>query len=193
MDVQALHANIFPPAADLQPLIAAFDANEPAGLHLGPLPVLIVQGGVDFAVFPFLTDVVVQSLRDNGATQLTYLTYPEQDHNGRGGGIVARRRTVGRRRLAEHPVPTTTTSTTVPPSSTTTPATTTGASVIAVTATSPTPTAATGTLPATGIEENALWVETIAALVLVRIGWFCVSLTKPPRARRAERRANHRT
>ena len=97
-----------------------------------------MQGGVDFAVFPFLTDAVVQSLRDNGATQLTYLTYPDQDHNGVVEASLPDVEQWVDARLAEHPVTTTTTSTTVPPSTTTTPATTTGASVIAVTATSPT-------------------------------------------------------
>ena len=60
---------------------------------------------------------------------------------------------------------------------------------MAVTVTTQTPTTTTGTLPATGIDENALWVETIVALVLLRLGYFCVSLTKPPRTRRRSRQA----
>ena len=181
--------DILQPGADLQPLLTVFDANEPAGLHLGSLPVLVVQGGVDFSVFPFLTDAVVQSLRDNGATQLTYLTYPNDDHNGVVESSLPDVEHWVDARVAEHPVTTTTTSTTTSTTSTTiTPPTSTGISVLAVTATSPTTTPATtpatGTLPATGISENALWVEAIVALVLLRVGYFCVSLTKPPRPRR---------
>ncbi len=72
----------FQPLADLQPLLAAFDANEPGTLHLGNLPILIAQGLSDFGTIPSTTNTLVQALQTNGATNITYLTYPGTDHLG---------------------------------------------------------------------------------------------------------------
>ena len=140
---------ILEPGADLQPLLAsAFDANEPAGLHLGPLPVLVVQAA---STSPSSCSSPTPSSSRSGTTGPPNClpTYPNDDHNGVVESSLPDVEQWVDARLAEHPVTTTTTSTTtLTMSTTTTPITTTGASVMAITATSPPPTTATGTLPA---------------------------------------------
>jgi hypothetical protein len=68
--------------ADLQALFAAFDKNEPGSLHLARHPILIVQGLTDVGILPATTQALVKSLQSHGATDITYRTYPRQDHLG---------------------------------------------------------------------------------------------------------------
>jgi pimeloyl-ACP methyl ester carboxylesterase len=59
--------------ADLAPLVAYLNANDPETLRI-PTPVEILQGGADEKVFPPLTDQLASELQANGAS-VTYKKY----------------------------------------------------------------------------------------------------------------------
>jgi pimeloyl-ACP methyl ester carboxylesterase len=69
--------------ADLGPLIAYLNANDPETLKI-PTPVEILQGTADSTVLPPFTDQLDSDLRANGA-KVTYRKFDGIDH----GGIVA--------------------------------------------------------------------------------------------------------
>ena len=71
-------ADLFRPDAQLDPVIAALNANDPETLKI-PGPVLIEQGTADTTVFPNFTDQLVGELKGNGVN-LTYKTYARVDH-----------------------------------------------------------------------------------------------------------------
>ena len=100
-----LSSDTFQPGADVQPLITAFDTNEPGRLHLGTLPVLIAQGTADFGVYPNPYTAMVQSLQANGATNTTYALYPA-DHRGVIAASLPDVEQWVDARLAEHPITT---------------------------------------------------------------------------------------
>jgi fermentation-respiration switch protein FrsA (DUF1100 family) len=64
--------------ADQTALQAVLTANDPETLHL-TVPVLLLQGSNDTAVFPFFTDGLDKSLVANGA-KVEYKTYPGKGH-----------------------------------------------------------------------------------------------------------------
>ena len=71
-------ANVFQPGADLEPLLKALAANDPAALRLRT-PMLIVQGSDDPITAPARTDYITRCLNANGAT-LDYHVYPGRGH-----------------------------------------------------------------------------------------------------------------
>jgi pimeloyl-ACP methyl ester carboxylesterase len=70
-------ADLFRPGAQVAPLIAALNANDPETLKIRG-PVRIEQGKVDTTVFPQFTDQLVGELKAN----VTYKTYAGVDHGG---------------------------------------------------------------------------------------------------------------
>ncbi len=69
--------------ADLGPLIAFLNANDPETLKIRT-PVAILQGTADSTVLPPFTDQLDTALKANGA-KVTYKKYDGVDH----GGVVA--------------------------------------------------------------------------------------------------------
>lgn len=73
-------AELFKPGANLAPVIAALNENDPETLKLRA-PVQIEQGTADGTVIPLFTNQLVPKLKANGAT-VTYKTYDGVDHAG---------------------------------------------------------------------------------------------------------------
>jgi len=71
-------SNLLKSGADQTDLQAVLTANDPETLHL-TVPVLLLQGSADTAVFPFFTDGLNTSLVKNGAS-VEYKTYPGKGH-----------------------------------------------------------------------------------------------------------------
>jgi pimeloyl-ACP methyl ester carboxylesterase len=68
------------PGADLSPVLADLDRNDPAHLKI-TTPVHVEQGEADTTVFPNFTQSTVQMLQANGA-KIDEQTYPGIDHGG---------------------------------------------------------------------------------------------------------------
>jgi pimeloyl-ACP methyl ester carboxylesterase len=66
------------PDANLDPLVAFLDANDPETLKIST-PIEILQGTADTTVFPTFTDQLVTALQGNGAN-VTYKTYDGISH-----------------------------------------------------------------------------------------------------------------
>jgi pimeloyl-ACP methyl ester carboxylesterase len=73
-------ADIFTPQADLAPLIARVNANDPEDLRI-KTPVLVEQGKADTTVFPSFTDQLDQQYLADGVP-VTYKTYEGATHTG---------------------------------------------------------------------------------------------------------------
>jgi pimeloyl-ACP methyl ester carboxylesterase len=73
-------ASIFKPDADLAPLIARLNANDPEELRI-KTPVLVEQGEADTTVFPAFTEQLDQQYVKDGV-RVTYKTYPGVNHGG---------------------------------------------------------------------------------------------------------------
>ena len=71
-------AGVFPPGADISPLLRVLAANDPAALRLRA-PALIVQGDDDPIVARSSTDRIARSLRASGAP-VAYHRYPGRGH-----------------------------------------------------------------------------------------------------------------
>jgi fermentation-respiration switch protein FrsA (DUF1100 family) len=82
-------ANLFRADADLKPVLATLNANDPEDLKV-PGPIQVEQGKNDTTVFPTFTDTLVS---DYGKAHLkvTYKTYPGLDH----GGVVTNSKSAG--------------------------------------------------------------------------------------------------
>jgi acetyl esterase/lipase len=74
-------ADLFVPGADLAPVIAALNANDPETLKIRSGVVQIQQGRADTTVLSPFTDQLATELKGNGA-KVTYKTYPGVDHVG---------------------------------------------------------------------------------------------------------------
>lgn len=66
------------PGADLTPVIAWLNGNDPETLKIKQ-PLLVLQGGADTTVLPSFTEATVKDLKANGAS-LKYSVYPKLDH-----------------------------------------------------------------------------------------------------------------
>jgi fermentation-respiration switch protein FrsA (DUF1100 family) len=73
-------ADIFKPDADLAPLIARLNANDPEELRI-KTPVLVEQGTADTTVFPSFTQQLADEY-DRDGVPLTYRTYTDVNHTG---------------------------------------------------------------------------------------------------------------
>ena len=71
---------IFRSGADLGPLVAAIDANDPENLRIRT-PVRVEQGAADGTVFKTFTDQLVDEYEAGGA-KVTYKVYPGVSHGG---------------------------------------------------------------------------------------------------------------
>ena len=73
-------SELFKPGADVGPVVAALNANDPETLKLRA-PVQIEQGKADGTVLPLFTNQLAPALTANGA-KVTYKTYEGVDHAG---------------------------------------------------------------------------------------------------------------
>jgi pimeloyl-ACP methyl ester carboxylesterase len=73
-------ADLFKPGANLAPLDAKLNANDPEDLRI-KTPVLVEQGTADTTVFPAFTQQLVDEYVKNGVP-VTYKTYTDVNHGG---------------------------------------------------------------------------------------------------------------
>lgn len=74
-------SELFQPGANLAPVVAQLNANDPETLKIRSGPVQIEQGTADTTVLPPFTNQLVPALAQNGA-KVTYKTYDGVDHAG---------------------------------------------------------------------------------------------------------------